>query len=79
VDIISGKPPSTMQIFRMAANPEFREAAKRVATELQNAGIKIDSQVGHSPFQLRPGQTLTHKPSLGSHGRAHEHEKGGLK
>jgi hypothetical protein len=52
VDIVGGKPPSTMQMFRMAANAEFRAAAKRVAAELENAGIKIDSQVGYPLFQF---------------------------
>jgi len=35
-----------MQMIRLARNAEFREAAGRVVNELQNAGIKIDSQVG---------------------------------
>ena len=45
VDIMSGTPPSMRQMFRMAGNPEFREAAKRVAEELHKAGIEMNSQV----------------------------------
>ena len=49
IDVVNGKPPSTMQIFRLATNAEFRDAARRVAGELQKAGIKVDSQVGCTP------------------------------
>jgi len=44
IDVVSGKTPSPMQMIRLARNAEFREAAGRVVNELQNAGIKIDSQ-----------------------------------
>ena len=78
VDIIGGKPPSPMQMFRIAANVEFREAAKRVATELQNAGIKLDSQVRY-PLSIHQSHTVTNAaPFSGSHGRVDESEKRGF-
>jgi hypothetical protein len=44
IDANSG-PPSTLQMMRLAANAEFRQAAQKVVTELQNAGVDITSQV----------------------------------
>lgn len=44
IDANSG-PPSTMQMMKLAANSEFRQAAQKVVTELQNAGVDITSQV----------------------------------
>ncbi|KAH7930257.1 hypothetical protein BV22DRAFT_1101858 [Leucogyrophana mollusca] len=43
IDASSG-PPSTMQMMRLAANPEFRQAAQRVVAELKNAGVDLTSQ-----------------------------------
>ncbi|KAJ8595359.1 hypothetical protein M405DRAFT_857436 [Rhizopogon salebrosus TDB-379] len=43
IDANSG-PPSTLQMMRLAANAEFRQAAQKVVTELQNAGVDITSQ-----------------------------------
>ncbi|OAX42880.1 hypothetical protein K503DRAFT_262257 [Rhizopogon vinicolor AM-OR11-026] len=43
IDANSG-PPSTMQMMRLAANSEFREAAQKVVTELQKAGVDLTSQ-----------------------------------
>jgi hypothetical protein len=34
-----------MQMMKLAANSEFRQAAQKVVTELQNAGVDITSQV----------------------------------
>jgi len=44
MDIAAGQKPSTWQMLRLAANLEFREAAKRVMDELQKAGIDVTSQ-----------------------------------
>ncbi|OJA20878.1 hypothetical protein AZE42_00864 [Rhizopogon vesiculosus] len=43
IDANSG-PPSTMQMMRLAANSEFRQAAQKVVTELQKAGVDLTSQ-----------------------------------
>ncbi|KZT20751.1 hypothetical protein NEOLEDRAFT_1100174 [Neolentinus lepideus HHB14362 ss-1] len=40
----SAGPPSTMQMFKLAANSKFREGAKRVVEELQNAGVDLTSK-----------------------------------
>jgi hypothetical protein len=45
VDIMSGTPPSKLQMLRMLGNAEFREAAKRVAVEMQKAGVEINTEV----------------------------------
>lgn len=34
-----------MQMFKLAANPKFREGARRVIEEMRNAGINITSEV----------------------------------
>ncbi|KDQ64682.1 hypothetical protein JAAARDRAFT_187988 [Jaapia argillacea MUCL 33604] len=44
IDASSGKPPSTTQMLRLAANSEFREGASRVAKALQDAGIDVRSK-----------------------------------
>lgn len=44
IDANSG-PPSTMQMMRLAANSDFRQAAQKVVTELQKAGVDLTSQV----------------------------------
>ncbi|KAI6047341.1 hypothetical protein EDC04DRAFT_2622892 [Pisolithus marmoratus] len=43
VDPTAG-PPSVTQMLRLAANSDFRSAAQRVVTELQNAGVDLKSQ-----------------------------------
>ncbi|KAH7904455.1 hypothetical protein BJ138DRAFT_1119399 [Hygrophoropsis aurantiaca] len=43
IDTTSG-PPSTMQMMRLAANSEFRQAAQKVVEELKNAGVDLTSQ-----------------------------------
>lgn len=45
VEFQPGKPPSTMQLLRLASNSEFRAGAKRVAEEFKKAGIEIDQKV----------------------------------
>ena len=45
IDVTPGKQPSTMQIIKLAANPKFREGAKRVMEELKKAGIDITPEV----------------------------------
>lgn len=37
-------PPSVTQMLRLAASSDFRSAAQRVVTELQNAGVDLKSQ-----------------------------------
>lgn len=41
----SRQPPSTMTMFRLAADSEFREAAKAVSVELGKAGVDLNSKV----------------------------------
>lgn len=45
IEISTDKPPSTMQMFKLAANPKFREGARRVIDEMRNAGVNITSEV----------------------------------
>jgi hypothetical protein len=45
IDFASGKPPSTLQMMKLAANSEFREGAKRVVEEMQKAGVDLKSKV----------------------------------
>ncbi|KAG1753841.1 uncharacterized protein EDB91DRAFT_419925 [Suillus paluster] len=42
--IDANSPPSTLQMMKLAANSEFRQAAQKVVTELQKAGVDITSQ-----------------------------------
>ncbi|EPQ59370.1 hypothetical protein GLOTRDRAFT_34057 [Gloeophyllum trabeum ATCC 11539] len=44
-DASGRNPPSTMQMFKLAANSKFREGARRVVDELQKAGIDLTSKV----------------------------------
>jgi len=44
IDVASGKPPSMVQMMKLAANKEFREAGARVGSELKKAGVEINSQ-----------------------------------
>lgn len=44
IDANSG-PPSTLQMMKLAGNSEFRQAAQKVVTELQKAGVDLTSQV----------------------------------
>jgi hypothetical protein len=62
-----------MQMIRLARNAEFREAAGRVASELQKAGIKIDSQVGF--LCLRTTSSIDLIRPAGGPGRAHAAEE----
>jgi hypothetical protein len=43
--IDANTPPSTFQMMKLAANSEFREAAQKVVSELQKAGVDLTSQV----------------------------------
>lgn len=45
IDIASGQPPSKTQMFRLAMSSKFRDGAKKVVAELQNAGIDLSSKV----------------------------------
>ncbi|KAF7776395.1 hypothetical protein Agabi119p4_4788 [Agaricus bisporus var. burnettii] len=44
LDFSSGKPPSPLQMLKLASNSEFRESAKRVGEELQKAGVDMQSK-----------------------------------
>ncbi|TFK76104.1 hypothetical protein BDN72DRAFT_891952 [Pluteus cervinus] len=44
VDLSSGKPPSTLQMMKLAANTRFRESAQKVADELRKAGVDFQSK-----------------------------------
>ena len=54
IDITSGQAPSKAQMFKLAMSSKFRDGAKKVVVELQNAGIDLSSKVGHriSPLVL---------------------------
>jgi hypothetical protein len=54
IDITSGQPPSKMQMFKLAMSPKFKDGAKKVVVELQNAGVDLSSKVRHrvSPLVL---------------------------
>ena len=45
MQISPDKPPSMMQMFKLASNPKFREGAKRVVEELKKAGVDLNSEV----------------------------------
>jgi len=44
IDIASGQPPSRTQMFKLAMSPKFRDGAKKVVVELQNAGVDLSSK-----------------------------------
>lgn len=44
IDVASGQPPSRAQMFKLAMSSKFREGAKKVIVELQNAGIDVSSK-----------------------------------
>ncbi|KAJ3564349.1 hypothetical protein NP233_g8347 [Leucocoprinus birnbaumii] len=44
IDLSTGKPPSTLQMIKLASNADFREATKRVGEELQKAGVDLQSK-----------------------------------
>ena len=45
IDISSGEPPSKTQMFKLAMSSKFRDAARKVVEELQNAGVDLSSKV----------------------------------
>lgn len=45
IDLSSGKPPSPIQLFRLASNRKFNREVQSVMQELEKAGIDISSQV----------------------------------
>ena len=45
IDLASGQPPSKAQMFKLAMSSKFRDGAKKVVVELQNAGIDLSSKV----------------------------------
>ena len=54
IDVASGHPPSKTQMFKLAMSSKFRDGAKKVVVELQNAGVDLSSRVRHpvSPLVL---------------------------
>jgi len=54
VEISPDKPPSTMQMFKLAANPKFREGARRLIEEMRSAGIQINSENAFELFGMKP-------------------------
>ena len=50
VELQPGRPPSAMQMFRLASDQKFREGAKRVVDELKKAGVDLNSEVSMFPF-----------------------------
>ncbi|EEU34993.1 uncharacterized protein NECHADRAFT_37325 [Fusarium vanettenii 77-13-4] len=46
-----GQPPSKMEVMKLLMDKEFRDAAQTLTTEMQNAGIEINPDVG-LPFHL---------------------------
>ncbi|KAL5527604.1 hypothetical protein ACEPAG_6405 [Sanghuangporus baumii] len=53
VDLAPGKPPSMMQMFKLASNPKFREGAKRVVEELKKAGVDVNSENAMELFGMK--------------------------
>ena len=47
IDIAGGQPPSKAQMFKLAMSSKFRDGAKKVVVELQNAGIDLSSKVSY--------------------------------
>jgi len=54
IDVTSGQPPSKAQMFKLAMSSKFRDGAKKVVVELQNAGIDLSSKVRHHVPPLVP-------------------------
>jgi len=48
----SGQQPSKAQMFKLAMSSKFRDGAKKVIVELQNAGIDLSSKVRHRVLSL---------------------------
>ncbi|KAI5125025.1 hypothetical protein M0805_007449 [Coniferiporia weirii] len=57
VNLSPDRPPSMAQVFKLAANPKFREAAKHVAEELRKAGVDINSGNALELFGLKKPPT----------------------
>ncbi|KAH8118326.1 hypothetical protein DFH11DRAFT_1540527 [Phellopilus nigrolimitatus] len=47
------RPPSMMQMFKLASNTKFREAAKQVVEELKKAGVDINAENALELFGLK--------------------------
>jgi len=60
IDVTSGQPPSKAQMFKLAMSSKFRDGAKKVVVELQNAGIDLSSKVRHHVPLLFPAATDLH-------------------
>ena len=45
IDLTSGRPPSAMQLFRLASNRKFNREIKSVMEELEAAGLNVFSEV----------------------------------
>jgi hypothetical protein len=64
IDIASGQPPSKTQMFKLAMSSKFRDGAKKVVVELQNAGIDLSSKVRHHVSLLVLFRDLPSAPRL---------------
>ncbi|EJD01216.1 uncharacterized protein FOMMEDRAFT_29955 [Fomitiporia mediterranea MF3/22] len=53
VELQPGRPPSTMQMFRLASDQKFREGAKRVVEELKKAGVDLNSENAMELFGMK--------------------------
>ena len=74
IDLTSGQPPSKTQMFKLAMSSKFRDGAKKVVTELQNAGIDLSSKVRHRVFTSCSFPRLTSNfASPGGYGRVDGH------
>lgn len=64
IDVASGQPPSKSQMFKLAMSSKFRDAAKKVVVELQNAGIDLSSKVRYRVSSLAFCRDLPSPPRL---------------
>lgn len=70
IDISSGQPPSKAQMFKLAMSSKFRDGARKVIVELQDAGVDLSSKVRYrvSPLYSPPRLTSA-SASQGGYGR----------
>jgi hypothetical protein len=54
VDFSPERPPSTMQLFKLMANPAFRKSVQKLREDLANAGVNVDPEVCLSVHDKSP-------------------------
>ena len=64
IDVASGQPPSKTQMFKLAMSSKFRDGAKKVIAELQNAGVDLSSKVRNRVSSLVLYRDLPSTPRL---------------